>query len=118
VITLKVPTYPQSADDGRLWVVVRILSNGQGTPLADRPMFAEYPIDEGHAQEVGSTTWTKDLQIFRSWHDYGPAQILTFWLSSSGAEKAAQWQPSVPITIPAGSVQLDEVTVNMEASSC
>jgi hypothetical protein len=118
VVTLKVPAYPQSAADGQLWVVVRILSNGQGTPLADKPMFAGYPIDEGHAKEIGSTTWTKDLQIYGSCHEYGPAKILTYWLSPSGAQKAAQWKPSVPITIPAGSVQLDEVTVNMESGSC
>ncbi|MFG1806477.1 hypothetical protein [Streptomyces sp. NPDC049040] len=118
VITLRVQAYPDDDSQGQLWVVVRILSDGKGTPLADRPMFAAYPIDAAHAREVGATTWTKDLQIYGTCHDFGPAEILTYWLSPSGAKKAAQWQPSRPITIPSGSQKLDDVTVNMEAGAC
>lgn len=118
VITLKVTAYPDDAAQGRLWVVVRILSDGQGTPLADRPMYAAYPVDAAHAKTIGATTWTKDLQIYSSCHDYGPAEILTYWLSPSGVRKSAEWKPGKPITIPAGSVKLDDVTVNMEAGAC
>lgn len=118
VITLKVPAYPEAKGDGQLWLAVRILSDGKGMPLADKPLYAVSPIDAGHAQKVGATTWTKDVQIYQSCHDYGPAQILTYWLSDSGAHKAASWAPGVPITVPPGSVKLDEVTVNMQPGGC
>ncbi|SHL87704.1 hypothetical protein [Actinacidiphila paucisporea] len=118
VITLKVTGYPEDAAQGRLWVFVRILTNGRGTPLADRPMYGGSPIDAGHARQVGATTWAKDLQVYGSCHEYGAAQILTYWLSPSGARQAAKWQAGQAVTAPSGSVKLDEVTVNMEAGDC
>lgn len=118
VVTLEVPSYPEAEGDGQIWVVVRILTNGQGMPLADRPMYAEYRVDPSTAKDLGATTWTKDLMIFNSCHDYGPAEILTYWLSPSGVKAAENWEPSVPITIPHGSVQLDEVRVTLQAGAC
>ncbi|WP_031516963.1 hypothetical protein [Streptomyces sp. NRRL F-5123] len=118
VITLRAAAYPEGKGEGQLWVVVRVLSDGKGMPLADKPMYAASPVDPGHARTVRATTWTKDIQIGSRCSDYGPAQILTYWLSDTGARKAASWKPGVPITVPAGSVKLDEVTVNMRAGDC
>lgn len=117
-IVLRAATYPEEKGEGQLWVVIRVLSDGKGMPLADKPMYAASPVDPGHARKVSATTWTKDIQIGSHCSDYGPAQILTYWLSDSGAHKAASWAPGVPITLPPGSVQLDEVTVNMQAGAC
>jgi hypothetical protein len=118
-ITLKAPAYPEQKGEGQMWVVIRVLSNGQGMPLSDKPMYAASPIDPAHARKVSATTWTKDIQIGARCSDYGPAQILTYWLSDSGARQAAaDWGPGKPVTIPPGSVKLDEVTVNMQAGTC
>ncbi|NJP44968.1 hypothetical protein [Actinacidiphila epipremni] len=117
-IVLRAATYPEEKGEGQLWVVIRVLSDGKGMPLADKPMYAASPVDPGHARKVSATTWTKDIQIGSHCSDYGPAQILTYWLSDSGARQAASWAPGVPITVPPGSVQLDEVTVNMQAGAC
>ncbi|WUH93903.1 hypothetical protein OG900_29825 [Streptomyces sp. NBC_00433] len=116
--TLKVTGYPEDAGQGQLWVFVRILTNGAGTPLADRPMYGGSPIDPGHAHHLGATTWTKDLQVYGSCHEYGSAQFLTYWLTPSGAGQAAKWKAGQAVKAPSGSVKLDEVTVNMEAGDC
>lgn len=115
IITLKVPRFPaDDGSEGQIWVVARILSDGRGRPVNSKPLHPEYPVDLSTAKRLEAGTWIKDLMIYQSCHDDGPAQILVYWLSPSGVKQTAEWGRSPdPITIPKGSVLLDQVNVNM-----
>ncbi len=115
--TLAVPTYPaDDGSDGSVWVFVKILNNGMGGPLNDPPMYATYPVRPGTARSFTATTWTKDLMAYQTCHDYGKAQVLTYWLSAHDKAAIGSWKPGKPVTLPHDVVLLDSVLVNVEAT--
>ncbi|MFH8369490.1 hypothetical protein [Streptomyces sp. NPDC018031] len=116
-VTLAVPRYPAGdGSQGRIWIVSRILTNGAGTPLADEPLYGQYPVERKHADRFTATTWQKNLSVFRTCHEYGPTELSVYWLDPGGAKEAERWRPGVTITVPARSTLLDKVTVTLGPS--
>ncbi|WKX73767.1 hypothetical protein [Streptomyces sp. XD-27] len=113
-VTLAVPRYPAGdGSQGRLWIVSRILTDGAGMPLADEPLYGQYPVERKTADRFTATTWQKNLFVFRTCRDYGPTELSVYWLDPSGAEEAERWRPGVTITIPPHSTLLDRATVTL-----
>lgn len=114
LVQLRVSEYPPEGTGG-LTIVETVLADDNG-PLDPEPLtygVVYEGITEGSSESAGDPhIWTHGIQLGRHCvGERGTFRIGVYFLDPDGVEASKGWKKDEAVTLPPGSVLLDEVTV-------